>query len=342
MVKVSWFFRATALGVVAISLMLCAPSARAQPKPYYGPLLFSMPRDTSVPPIYVGQPPTVTMGYLWLDEAMRNSSEYQIENFFNSLTWSDTMKTFASVYYQADDDNPLSFFMWSGKAMHPNPYKGDPGQVQVAFPSRVAQIAGDTSRTGALLTADIIADVMVGDTICVLEPPAYLEFNMVFVNSTILDEIKGKKVPYCVDEGLRAHRKNGATIQTSGTIPWATYPVPADTGTCLQFEYSPNWSLIPGDDEGRAPMIDSLGGWWIKPGKEYIVFLNFMGVGSDSARTYFTLRPGASIGSGGMYPVVDGIVQDPGDDYGIGASTGLTVAVWKSRLRARISAIVTP
>jgi hypothetical protein len=327
---------------IIIPLLLCvaftaSTAVMAQPKPYYGPLLFSMPRDTSVPPVYPGQPPIVTEGYLWLDQAMRNYQEYQIEGFFNSLTWSDTMKTFASVYYQADDDNPLSFLMWSGKAMHPNPYKGDPGQVQVTFPSRVAQIAGDTGRTGALLTADIMADVMVGDTFAVLEPPAYLQFNMVFVNSTILDEIKGKKVPLCVGEDMRAHRNKGATIQSSGTIPWATYPVPADTGTCLQFEYSPNWSLIPGDDEGRAPM-----GWCVKPGHEYIVFLNFMGVGSDSARTYFTLRPGASIGSGGMYPVVDGIVQDPGDDYGIGAAVGLPVDVWKSRLRARINRIVTP
>jgi hypothetical protein len=328
----------TSVALVAM-LSFFSISVTAQPKPYYGPLLFSMPRDTSVPPVYFGQPPTVTTGYLWLDEAMRLYPESTIESFFNALTWSDTMKTFASVIYQAQDDNPLSLFLWSGTAIHPNPYKGVPGQAEVAFEQKVAQIAGDTGRTLSLLTADIIADVMVGDTFCVLEPPAYLGFNMAFVNSTILDEIKGKQIPQCVGEDMRAKRRiKGATVQDTGTIPWATYPVPADTGTCLQFEYSPQWSLIPGDDEGRSPM-----GWGVKPGNEYIVFLNFMGVGADNTNCYFTLRPGpAAIGNAGVYPVVDGIVQDPGDDYGLGASAGLTVDVWKTRLRARINAIVTP
>src|ERR1700733_6061362 len=144
--KDSWFFKVTPLTVVAILLVLCTSSAPAQPKPYYGALLYSMPRDTSVPPVYPGQPPTVTTGYLWLDEAMRNYSEFQIEGFFNALTWSDTMKTFASIFYQASDDNPLSFRLWSSTAIRPNPYKGSPGQAEVAFPNRVAQIAGDSGR----------------------------------------------------------------------------------------------------------------------------------------------------------------------------------------------------
>jgi hypothetical protein len=333
-----WNRSFTTPALLLVAILAFSSTARAQPKPYYGPLLFSMLRDTSVPPVYVGQPAEVTTGYLWLDEAMRLYPESTIESFFNALTWSDTMKTFASVFYQAQNDNPLSFFLWSGTAIHPNPYKGVPSQAQVAFEQKVALIAGDTGRTSSLLTADIIADVMVGDTTCILEPPASLGFNMVFVNSTILDEIKGKKVPLCVGEDMRAKKNKGSTVLSVGTTPWPTYAVAADTGTCLQFEYSPQWSLIPGDDEGRAPM-----GWRVKPEHEYIVFLNFLGVSSDSTHFYFTLRPGpAAIGNAGVYPVVDGIVQDPGDDYGIGASAGLTVNVWKTRLRARINAIVTP
>jgi hypothetical protein len=336
-------FNASALLVVAI-LAFFSSMAMGQPKPYYGALLFSMPRDTSVPPVYAGQPPMVTTGYLWLDQAMRSYPEYTIESFFNSLTWSDTMKTFVSVFYQAQDDNPLSFFSWSAKAIHPNPYKGDPGQAQVAFEKQIAQIAGDSGRTSSILTADIIADVMVGDTICLTDPTAYSAKDAVLVNSTILDEIKGKQIPLCVGEGMRAHRKNGATIQSSGTVPWATYPVPADTGTCLQFEYSPEWPRASfwGGDQG-AILMDSSGSWWIKPGHEYIVFLNFTGIGADNTTNYFTLNPGpAALGSGGMYPVVDGIVHDFNDDFGLGASVGLPVDIWKSRLRARINKIINP
>ncbi len=333
--------------VLVLSMVFAASTTMAQPKPYYGALLFSMPRDTSVPPVYFGQPAEVTTGYLWLDGAMRLYPESTIESFFNALTWSDTMKTFASVFYQAQDDNPLSFYMWSAKAIHPNPYKGDPGQAQVAFEKEIAQIAVDSGRTASLLTADIIADVMVGDTICVKDPTSYSAKDAVFVNSTILDEIKGKKVPLCVGEDMLAKKGKGSTGLSVGTpvptTPWATYAVVADSGTCLQFEYSPEWTLNPNDDQGRTHMIDALGGWWIKPSHEYIVFLNFMGVGSDNTLVYFTLVPGpAVINNGGVYPVVDGIVQDPGDDYGIGASAGLTVSEWKTRIRARISAIVTP
>jgi hypothetical protein len=271
--------------------------------------------------------------------------ETKIESFFNSLSWGDTMKTITSVLYQMKDDNPLSFYWWSGKAMHPNPYKGDPGHGEVAFEKLLVQIVGDSGRTSALLTADIISDVMVGDTFCVTVPGAQIAPDGVFVNSTILDEIKGKKIPYCVDEGLQAHRKSkGATPQSGGTVAWPTYAVPADTGSCLQFEYSPEWLRVVSDYGPN--LMDSTGGWWIKPGHEYIVFLNFSGVGADKTTGYFTTIPGPANPGGGssgcMYPVVDGIVQDPNDDFGIGASAGLTVAVWKSRIRARINAIITP
>jgi hypothetical protein len=332
-------------GVILAAMLGLFSKADAQVPTYYGPLLYSMPLDTSVPPLYVGQPPTVTEAYLWLDDAMRLYPEYTIESYFNSLSWGDTLKTLASTFYQVQDDNPLSFFFWSGSAMHPNPYKGNPAHGIVAFQQHLAQIVGDTGRTASMLTADIIADVMVGDTFCVIDPTIPGTFYMAFVNSTILDEIKGKKIPYCVGEGMST-RKQGKTniLSISATTPWATYAVPADTGTCLQFEYSPYWlqTAFFGQD-GGPKLVDSIGGWWIKPGHEYIVFLNLMGIGANSTTGYFTLRPGpAALGNGGMYPVVDGIVQDPNDDYGIGASAGLPVAVWKARFRAKISTIVTP
>lgn len=327
-----------------LCLVFIAQTTHSQTKPYYGPLLFSMHRDTAVPPIYAGQPAQVTMGYLWLDQLMRQYPEYRIDSFFNTLTWSDTMKTLASVYYQAQADNPISFFLWSGNAMRPNPYKGNPSQAQVSFPKRLGQIVGDTGRTAALLDADVIADVIVGDTICVKDPTAHIALDGVLVNSTILDEIKGKKIPQCVGEDMRTHKRtNKISVLSSGTVPWATHPAPADSGSCLQFDYSPEWmqATFFGQDYGPR-LVDSTGGWWIKPGKEYIVFLNFIGIGADTALNYFTLSPSPSFSSGSMYPVINGIVQDPNDDFGLGASAGLSVDVWKSRLRARINKIINP
>jgi hypothetical protein len=89
-------------------------------------------------------------------------------------------------------------------------------------------------------------------------------------------------------------------------------------------------------------LIDPTGGWWVKPGHEYIVFLTFFGIGADSTKGYFSVWPGTTVdgSSGGMYPVVNGIVQDPGDDFGLGSN--LTVAAWKAGLRARINSIINP
>ena len=101
---------------------------------------------------------------------------------------------------------------------------------------------------------------------------------------------------------------------------------------------------MPNNDVGVAwPLMDS-SGTWIKPGSEYIVFLSLIQIRADSNKSYFTTQPlwGAFGSAAGMYPVRGGKVVDPYDDFGIGASSGLTVAVWKSRLRARINKLINP
>ena len=100
----------------------------------------------------------------------------------------------------------------------------------------------------------------------------------------------------------------------------------ASVGTRLQFEYSPEWKQIPSNQ--FSPLL----GGWIKPGQEYIVFLSFIGTGGG-----FTTWPLLFGTSGGMYPVVGGIVQYPHDDLSLGG-TNLPVSAFKAALRAKISA----
>jgi len=345
-VQIGYFVKRIIFPVLILSLIFTASTSIAQPKPYYGPLLYSMSRDTSVPPVYEGESQQVRKAYQWFDGLLRSEHEPKIWTHFRSIwmfdtmkySWTDTERKIARNLYLIQDDNPLARYMWSGKAMHPNPYKRDPGQAMESFENRAGRISHYSKMTYSLLTPHIIADVIVDDTICVKDPTAYSAFDMVLVNSTILDAIKGKQVPFCVEEGMRALRKKGTTIKSSGTIPWPTHPVPADTGTCLQFEYSPGWFKVYYPDEDYGPRL----GWWVKPCQEYIVFLNIMGVGLDSTSQYFTISPGGFGSSGGMYPVIDGIVEDPGDDFGIGAKFGLSVDEWKARIRARIDDIINP
>jgi hypothetical protein len=116
----------------------------------------------------------------------------------------------------------------------------------------------------------------------------------------------------------------------------------------LQFEYSPKWQSGIFTDEGdpSVPVLSDSTGWWVRPGGEYIVFLYLHGVNMDSANNYFTIDPfwGVFGSQGAMYRVVSGHVVDPNDDFGLGASVsgGLTVAEWKTRLRARIYNILHP
>src|ERR1700733_6904011 len=113
--KDSWFLEATSLAVVAISLIISAPCARGQAPAYFGALLYSKPNATLVPPLYPGQPSTVTTAYLWLDDLMRLDNEGQILAYIRSMSvWNDTMQNIASYLYQIQDDNPLTYYNWNG------------------------------------------------------------------------------------------------------------------------------------------------------------------------------------------------------------------------------------
>jgi hypothetical protein len=305
--------------VLLLSVFFAASTARAQTPNYYGALLYSIPLDTSAPPLYPGQPPQVTTAYLWLDDLMRLEPEYVIAN--------DTGQTIASNLYQIQDDNPLSYYNWNDYGKKPYPYQADPGQAEYAFIKQMSHMGGQCNRI--LLTSEIIADVMVSDTVCGTDPTANVAKDRVLVNCVINDEIKGKWVPAC-PESPRADKKSASPL---GATTSATLALPADTasaGTCLQFEYSPEWVQA-------NPSV----GWWIHPGQEYIVFLNFMGIGNNSANYYFTTWPLSGGSCHGMYPVVGGIVQDPNDDLKLGGAN-LPVAAWKAALRAKINALIHP
>jgi len=239
------------------------------------------------------------------------------------------MQTIASYLYQIQDDNPLTYYDWDGTGIHPHPYKYEPGLAEYAFIKQAWAVAGYIP--GALLSSEIISDVTVSDTVCKQVITSYSSMDQVLVNCVINDEIKGKFVPSC--PSLLSSRKKGALPQDTTPV----IPLIADTaaaGTCLQFDYSPEWSSGSGDE---APTM----GWVIKPGQEYIVFLNFIGIGTDGTLGYFSTFPVAFGSSAGIYPVVDGFVQDPHDDFRLGG-THFTVSEWKTLLRSKIYSFTHP
>jgi hypothetical protein len=314
--------------VLLLSVVFAASSVRGQTPNYHGALLYSIPLDTSAPPLYVGQPASVTTAYLWLDDLMRLEPGYVIQTYIKSLIWNDTAQTIASNLYQIQDDNPISYYNWNYYGKKPYPYLANPGQMENAFIKQVSQIEL-TGIAYVLLSSEIIADVTVSDTACFTDPTANVAKDAVLVNCVIDDEIKGKWVPACPGSPI-ADKTGASTLGLATTAHSAYPPDTASTGTCLQFEYSPEW-MKPSPS----------GGWWIKPTKEYVVFLNFMGIGSNSTNYYFSTWPITGGSCHGMYPVVAGIVQYPHNELGLGG-TNLTVSAFKTALRAKIYTLTHP
>ena len=161
------------------------------------------------------------------------------------------MKYLAEILYEVSNDNPLSLFQWEASA-NPNSitqhlswnYSGIPAVEMDELTNKIGAMIPDTGRTGFILACDLIADVTVSDTMVNSNSQTT---PIVFAVSSIKDEIKGTKIPLCVGYDMRNRGgKDKITTLSSYVIPWATYAVPADTGSCLDLEYStPNGNEVP-------------------------------------------------------------------------------------------------
>ena len=334
------------LAIVVLALLVIAPVVRCQhhSPPYTGALLYSQPWIETVPPVYPGQASEVTTAYFLFDMGLRLSNFNAPIEFFNRMTYGDTSKYIANLVYRVCDDNPVLYSQWLAEEVKPEPYHTDPGRALYSFQERLAKICPDTARTWMLVSSDMILHVHVVDTVIVPKVLyRYRPNGNVRVTAQIIDAIKGKYVPAC-PPALEVGKGGFKTLSVISPDP--TYPVQSSPGTCIQFEYALGWGRGPGNDDmgGDKMLFDSVNGSWIKPGNDYIVFLKFYGVGSDSANHFVSVWPVTSFGTNaGMYPInSSGSVSDPDDDFGMGASAGLSAEAWKARLRARIQRLINP
>ncbi|MCE5305008.1 hypothetical protein LLG34_04860, partial [bacterium] len=95
-----------------------------------------------------------------------------------------------------------------------------------------------------------------------------------------------------------------------------------------------------GHPEGPT-LTDTNGVTWLKPGKEYIVFLiPTLLCANISSGMYIEIWPYGSYSlSGGMFPIENGIVYDEGNDFGLGQY--VPVEIFKAKIREIILAITT-
>ena len=324
------------IGIAWILGVVSSTPAQSQRMLGNNALVYKLPWITTVPPIYPGQPEAVSEAYQLFDKELRLSKLNETDDFFKRMGYGDTSKCFVNMIYRVDDDNPLSFFSYRTESSRS--YQTGPGYAFNSFCNNISRMYRDSGITDVLVYSGIISDIKVTDTAMKLDTLSHGNpLRMVAVTCQILDEIKGKMVPQCPSD----YYSQKSRIHPLSTAPFLTSAVPADTGACLQFQYSLDWYY---DNAGFSHKFgDSVNGDWIRKDSEYIVFLSLSYLTSDTAHHYcFTIMPavvrwGSCVG---MYPVRNGIVYDPRNDFGFGY--GLTPDEFKSKLRARINNILNP
>ncbi|HZV13327.1 MAG TPA: hypothetical protein VFA55_08930 [Candidatus Kapabacteria bacterium] len=299
-------------------------------------LRYKLPYLTSYPPLNSGMPFDVMVGYIYGDSLARYAGLKATDNAIANMYYADTIRELAKYMYELDDYNPVNFYLW-GRTDPLRRFKWiSPMYVRIQSCERMETVFPDSLRTADISWADYIADVHVNYTIEGVDfgSPG-LRLHPVKVDCTVLDPIKGQVFPPPIPDNIYSAHE----VKHQGS---STVSIPGDT---IQFEYTMEWDRTNhGEDAlfGDSTLGNiKTGARWIQPDSEYIVFLSFVGLGQDHSGAYCSLYPESIIGTNsGMYPVRDGKVYDIRNDFGFG--TGLTVAQFKSALRAKIYSITHP
>ncbi len=289
-----------------------------------------------VPPLSVYMPIDAIIGYIGVDSIRRSIVLEDLQEFLGRQTYNDTIKYIMRFFYQMVDYDPIKYALYENYgdyATCPVPFIED--EVVNHF-TKVCTNKGDD----LLMRAYYIAHVKISDTYNTTDTTAIVYPRGVNVTCEILDTIKGRVIPACYDLNQYSTNKSN-DVQT----------LPTD---CIQFTYALDWprgnmdgyesTILIGTDgypwTGIKPkLIDSLGNEWIQKNKEYIVFLKPVLACETDSSVYYSIFPaGWGFETYGLYPIENGIVYDPNDDFGFG--NNLTTAVFKERLRARIQSII--
>lgn len=315
--------------------------------------IFKMPPLLPKPLYSTDMPLDVLVGYIAYDSLLKNISEQGKRDFLNRQSYtSDSLRQAMKYLYSIKDYDPTRWSRYENTRFD-EPFTGyDDGYYFANFNSslayeiekRVNEISPFHRLDYSLLTASIIAHIVVTDTVVVVDDDPVRRYNVIkVINSSVIDPIKGKVIPNCILPS------NSNTLQSSNNVPTGSHPAVA--GSCLQFSYYPASLLTKQGscDFGTTfPASELDPSWNVYQGKEYIAFLWLDYVCVDSTNTYWQVVP---VGATGcvrnknirpmtIFPVENGIVNESGATTGFG--TGLTVAQFKAKLRERINWITHP
>jgi len=158
----------------------------------------------------------------------------------------------------------------------------------------------------------------------------------------VVDTLKGGKFPSLNNaifyNGERPKPEEGGIVEDN-TYADALFPIATPD---IVFSYRDLWT----NGQYGPTLYNSRDGHWIKPSREYIVFLELRGIDAEDddlnpdgtpSKVYYYIMPYPHVKSRSMYPVEDGYVIDKYDALGFGKK--VPVEEFKQNIRDKISEI---
>lgn len=289
--------------------------------PYYQGTFFNYGNISVMPPLSTDMPYDVMVGYITLDSLRRNGDISLFKEFINKQTYNDTIRTIFKYYYKMLDWNPMlfhSFIKSKDYSELPLPI------IQDEIVEKYYNIS--PSRGNSLVALSyFIYHIQVLDTLRFFDSTSVTYQRGLKCYSEILNIYKGN----ILETNCNIHEDNLSVknIAYSNDSLQITNPI-------LCFDIRLDWHR--GEDPGdvvltgidnypwsgiKEKMVDSLDIPWIKANQEYIVFLEPVLIDYyDNYNKYQLFPMDFNSLTKGIYPIINGYVQDPSNDFGLGTS----------------------
>ncbi len=288
----------------------------------YNGIAYQFPRFSSFPPLTTDIPLEVIIAYKTIDSLCRSNLKLpDWENFIKNQSYNDTLKYLMKYFQYITDYNGFKFYQYIKTEPNGGLLADDIEWKVIKQVGKVTPVS-DRMSTYSVIKSYFIYHIYVTDTMRYHNPDAAICQNQALVECTVLDTIKGKFIPECT--GAFSRDKIGKIRNTPQS----------NSGACLQFEYCCEW------ERGRSQQFlsDTAGNAWVKKEKEYVVFLSPRYICRDSINCYFSLTPAINESYVfSMYPIIQGFVSDPKNEFGLGTSVPLND--FKNKIRFIISEI---
>ena len=272
-------------------------------------------------------PYEVMVGYIVADSAIRAMPS--ITRFYNPIEelnlFSDTAEYIYKYWYLMNEYDPVRFYSFLGKK-YPVA-KNKPRELYSDISNRMHR-----NPKFKYVVSDYILHIYVNNTVHIDTANTkihYHDWSKTIAYCKVLDTLKGGVFP-SLENAIFYNGENSII----GKI------IPQEQETDIVFSYIDQWQRWP-----DKPLFDSNSEYWIKPEREYIVFLQFFGIDAIGSwdpigsihKQYYSLIPYPLRGSRSMYPIENGNVIDEKNALGFG--TVIPVDVFKQNIRDKINEI---